>query len=114
MSPRIRGNVRASALLGQREVAGRIRNLNLGGFFIAVPEALPVGELIRMRVWVPDGRPEPMDCFGWVRFWDAEGGSGAGVQLYAVSREVRERWSAYYGECRRKLARPQEEFALSA
>jgi hypothetical protein len=99
---RIHVSLQGTIVLGRRRVSGRILNINLSGFFIAIGEALPVGELVKLELEVPDGQ-EPMGCFGWVRSCDLERAAGAGVQLFAMTREQHDRWVAYYQEARREI-----------
>lgn len=84
---------------------GRVLNINLSGFFIAISEPVPGGELVRLELGIPDGEP-PMACFGWVRYADVAGSGGAGVQLFAQTREQHDRWVAYYQSVRRELLTP--------
>ena len=92
-------------ILGKRQVPGRVLNINLSGFFIALTEALPVTELVRLELALPDGEP-PLACFGWVRSGDVGANGGAGVQLFAQTREQHDRWVSYYQRVRRELLAP--------
>jgi len=102
MSPRIPASIEIWFQLGRREVRGQVVQLNLSGFFAATLEELPVGELVRMRVALPDGL-EPLRCTGWIRNRHPERG-GVGVQLFAMSKPWLDRWAAYYHVRRRALA----------
>jgi hypothetical protein len=104
-SVRVRVSFQGAVLLGRREVSGRVLNINLSGFFIALADAVPDGELVRLELALPDGEP-PMSCFGWVRSCDVAGSGGAGVQLFAQTREQHDRWVAYYQRVRRELLTP--------
>lgn len=104
-SLRVRVSFKGTVLLGKREVSGRVLNINLSGFFIAVSEPLPDGELVRLEMSIPDGEA-PMACFGWVRSCDVAGSGGCGVQLFAMTREQHDRWVAYYQRVRRELLAP--------
>ena len=84
---------------------GRVLNINLSGFFIALTETLPVTELVRLELVLPDGEP-PLACFGWVRSCDVGASGGAGVQLFAQTREQHDRWVSYYQRVRRELLAP--------
>lgn len=95
-------------VVGRRRVEGVLTNLNLSGFFIQICEDVPLGELVRLEVELPDGAA-PLACFGWVRSCDITTAGGAGVQLFALSREQHDRWVGYYQNCRRELQQPPPE-----
>lgn len=86
-------------------MSGQVLNLNLSGFFIAIHEAVPAGELVKLELAIPDGEP-PLACFGWLRAADIAGAGGAGVQLFAQTREQHDRWVSYYQRVRRELLIP--------
>ena len=104
-SVRVRVSFKGAVLLGKHRVPGRVLNINLSGFFIAIAEPAPDGELVRLELAIPDGDP-PMECFGWVRSCDVAGAGGAGVQLFAQTREQHDRWVAFYQRSRRELLAP--------
>jgi hypothetical protein len=104
-SVRVRVSFKGAVLLGRRSIPGRVLNINLSGFFIAISDPAPEGELVRLELEIPDGEP-PMTCFGWVRSCDLVRAGGAGVQLFAQTREQHDRWVAYYQRVRRDLLAP--------
>ena len=104
-SVRVRVSFKGAVLLGKRAVYGRVLNINLSGFFVALTEEVPVTELVRLELGLPDGGP-PLVCFGWIRSCDVAGSGGAGVQLFAQTREQHDRWVAYYQRVRRELLTP--------
>ncbi|HUS64189.1 MAG TPA: PilZ domain-containing protein [Kofleriaceae bacterium] len=104
-SIRIRVSFQGAILVGRREVSGRVLNINLSGFFIAIDKAVPEGELVKLELAIPDGEP-PMACFGWLRASDLAGAGGAGVKLFAQTREQHDRWVSYYQRVRRELLIP--------
>lgn len=105
LSQRIRVDFAVTIMAGRRELRGRACNMNLSGFFVALRHPLPVGELLRMRVYLP-GDESGMDCLGWIRYCDAKRGSG--IQMFAMSKEVRERWVAAYRRFKAADARTQQ------
>ena len=104
MSPRIPARMELTIRLRGRELAGQIRTINLSGFFVSLTGPVPVNELLRMTIHVPDSCGVPLECTGWIRSCDLAVAGGAGVKLYGLSREAAERWAAHYQRCRQRAA----------
>ena len=68
------------------------------GLFIETPRAVAIGQLVRVRLHVPDGGA-PIECYSWIRWRRDAGAVGMGLQLFAMSEQERERWTAYYMHC---------------
>jgi len=84
--------------LGQIQFPCECRDVSLHGLFIETRRAAPVGSLVRLRLYVPDGA-EPFECYGWVRFCDVVKAGGMGIELFAMSYAETTRWGAYYYRC---------------
>lgn len=97
-SERIRAKFIAEWITAQGDVPGEVVNVSLHGLFFETRRTSQTGQLIRLRLYVPDGR-QPIECFAWVRFCDAVRAGGMGIELFAMSHEERERWNAYYHAC---------------
>jgi hypothetical protein len=70
------------------------------GLFIETTRKAQLAQLVRVRLYVPDGGA-PMECYAWIR-WSKDGeGSGMGLQLFAMSDTERMRWSNFYMQCYR-------------
>src|ERR1043166_5475388 len=57
-----------------------------------------VSQLIRVRLYLPDG-DAPLECYSWIRW---QKGGAMGLQLFAMSDAERTRWTAYYLDCYRR------------
>ena len=71
------------------------------GLAIETQRAGQIAQLIRVRLYLPDG-DEPLECYAWIR-WQARGVMG--LQLFAMSDTERNRWTAYYLACYRQHVR---------
>jgi hypothetical protein len=104
LSPRIPASIEARIWTGGRAVKGQIRTINLSGFFVSLDTPLPVGELLRMTLQLPDRIGVPFECTGWVRSCNVDTIGGAGVKLFGLSKVATDRWAAHYQRTRQQLA----------
>ena len=114
MSPRIPARMELTIRVGGRDLPGQIRTINLSGFFVSLGGPVPVNELLRMTIHVPDPVGVPLEATGWIRSCDLAVAGGAGVKLYGMSKEATDRWAAHYQRCRQRATVAPVRMAAAA
>lgn len=80
---------------GAYDVPGEVTDIALHGLFVRIGRLAGVGQLVRLRLHIPDGE-RPMECFAWVRYCDIVKTGGWGIELFALPQKDRDRWSIYF------------------
>lgn len=81
-----------------REDVSRVRNISMGGLFIATPQSRPAGEQTRLHFLVQEGQ---IRADAVVRH--ARSGTGLGLKFTALSEQDRPKLAALLARLRRML-----------
>jgi hypothetical protein len=89
-----------TVVTGSGDVTGETAHISLDGLVATFHSRtkLPIGQLLRLRVALPDGGQHPLECFGWVPKSAAVNTAQGthGIQFYALPKNDGQRWTSYY------------------
>lgn len=93
-TPRLQCDLPVQWKRGWRDVLARACDMNADGIFIRTDETVELNHMVDVTVTLPTGK---VTFMGVARFVGAtRHGRGIGVSIHVISKEDRERWSAFY------------------